>query len=266
MSPQETLSSRERVQLALNHQETDRIPIAMVCAEINPPAYRELERHLSVRAVNLWHSTWNHCSTSRRWRRPTWGPGSRLARTFGACAACPSPTVRAPMTRSTIYPLAKAHSTGDLARRRWPTTEWFDYSVLPDRIAAVQAGGEHCLMVTNGNIFESAWYMRGFEQIFLDLVLDPEFAHELMRRVTDFYVEHFRRLLAAAQGKVDLVFTADDIAGQQGLLMSLAMWEEFIKPYHLRLNRAIHELGAQGHLPYRRWGDGGRRRADRHGH
>ncbi len=41
-----TLSSRERVRLALEHQETDRIPIAMVCAGINPPAWRELETYL----------------------------------------------------------------------------------------------------------------------------------------------------------------------------------------------------------------------------
>ena len=41
--PQGTLSSRERVRLALEHRETDRIPIAIVCAGINPPARRELE-------------------------------------------------------------------------------------------------------------------------------------------------------------------------------------------------------------------------------
>ena len=85
--------------------------------------------------------------------------------------------------------------------------------------------------------------------------------------MTDFYVEHFTRVCwRPAQGRVDLVFTADDIAGQNGLLMSLAMWEKFIKPYHVRLNGAIHELRRQGHLPHRRRGDGGGRRADRHGH
>ena len=34
----ETLSPRERVRLALDHQVTDRIPLAMVCSGINPPA------------------------------------------------------------------------------------------------------------------------------------------------------------------------------------------------------------------------------------
>jgi uroporphyrinogen decarboxylase len=98
-------------------------------------------------------------------------------------------------------------------------------------------------MVANGNIFETSWYMRGFEQMFIDIALDPELAHGIMSHVTDFYVEHIRRILSAAQGQVDLVFTADDIGGQNGLLMSLGMWEQFIKPYHVRLNAVIHEYG-----------------------
>ena len=36
----EASSSRARVRLALAHLETDRIPIAMVCAGVNLPAYR----------------------------------------------------------------------------------------------------------------------------------------------------------------------------------------------------------------------------------
>jgi uroporphyrinogen decarboxylase len=58
-------------------------------------------------------------------------------------------------------------------------------------------------------------------------------------------VVHFERMLSAAQGRIDLAFTADDIGGQEGLLMSLAMWERFIKPHHTRLNRVIHEHGAK---------------------
>jgi hypothetical protein len=37
------LTSYERVSLALAHQETDRVPIAMVCSGINDPAGSEFE-------------------------------------------------------------------------------------------------------------------------------------------------------------------------------------------------------------------------------
>ena len=45
--PYSTLSHRERVRLALEHQETDRVPIAMVCSGINRPAYEALQRWLA---------------------------------------------------------------------------------------------------------------------------------------------------------------------------------------------------------------------------
>jgi uroporphyrinogen decarboxylase len=81
--------------------------------------------------------------------------------------------------------------------------------------------------------------------MFMDLVLNPELARGIMCRVTDFYVEHFTKMLSAGEGEIDLAFTADDIGGQEGLLISLEMWEENLKPYHDRLNKAIHEFGAK---------------------
>lgn len=143
------------------------------------------------------------------------------------------------------YLLAAVAHPGDLDAHRWPTTAWFDYASLPDRIAAAQDGRERCLMVANGNLFETAWYMRGFQRMFMDMIDHPELYHAIMERVTAFYVAHSRHMLATADGAVDLAFTADDIGGQHGLLMSLDMWETFLKPYHVRLNAAIHEFGAR---------------------
>jgi uroporphyrinogen decarboxylase len=75
--------------------------------------------------------------------------------------------------------------------------------------------------------------------------MNPKLAQAIFERVCGFYVEHFREILSVADGEIDLVFTADDIAGQEGLLMSLDMWSESIKPYHTRLNQTIHEFGAR---------------------
>jgi uroporphyrinogen decarboxylase len=99
-------------------------------------------------------------------------------------------------------------------------------------------------MVTNGNIFETTWYMRGFERALMDFSLNPELLHAILERVTDYYLGYFRKVLEAGRGQIDLVFTADDIGGQNGLLLSLPMWKEFIQPCHARLNRLIHEFGA----------------------
>jgi uroporphyrinogen decarboxylase len=136
-------------------------------------------------------------------------------------------------------------NVSELDRHAWPTVEWFDYTVMGERIAALQRDEPRALIAMNGNIFETSWYMRGLEQMMLDMALEEEMARAILGRVGDFYCEHFRRLLEAADGGIDLVFTADDIGGQQGLLMSLEMWSTFIKPQHERLNRIIHEFGAK---------------------
>lgn len=245
MSSLPALTHRERVLLALEHRETDRVPIAMVCSGINPPAYRALseylgrERGLSVEAylqplIDIRTIAPAYVGPPLEPRTDIWGV-RRRPMSYGA----------GEYDEIEFGPLAEAETPADLERHRWPTTDWFDYSVIQDRIAAVGREGDYCLMVENGNIFETSWYMRGFERTLMDLLANPELVDAILGRVTDFFVEHFRRILGSARGRVDLVFTADDIGGQEGLLMSRAIWEERIKPFHVRLNRAIHEFGAK---------------------
>ncbi len=143
------------------------------------------------------------------------------------------------------FPLAAGGGIPDLEAHRWPSPDWFDYEGLPDVITAALAGRDSCVMVGNGNIFETSWYMRGFEQMLMDVMTEEDLVHAIMERVTRFYGEFFRRVLAAARGRVDLIFTADDIGDQRGLLMPRERWERLIKPYHRRLNDVIHEGGAR---------------------
>jgi len=240
-----SLSSRERVRLALEHRETDRIPIAMVCSGINPPARRELERYLRrERGIDV--QRYLDAFIDIRNVDPAYiGPPLPPDGDIWGVRRKPVSYGTGSYDEIDYYPLAQIQSIDDLDKHRWPSAAWFNYSVLAERIAAAQAGGEHCLMISNGNIFETSWYMRGFEQMFIDFVLNPELAHAILERVTSFYVAHFTRMLQAAEGQVDLAFTADDVAGQSGLLMSLEMWEQFLKPYHTRLNQAIHEFGTK---------------------
>ncbi len=244
-----SLSHRERVRLALAHQPTDRIPIAMVCSGINPPAraalaaYLARERGLTVEAYLA--PLLDIAAIAPPYVGPPLAEGEDL---WGVRRAPVSYGLGA-YDEIIHYPLAEAQTEADLDRRRWPSPDWYDYAALPGRIAALQKsapGGPLCLMLSpGGNLFETSWYMRGFERSFMDLALNPDLFHAIMERVAEIYIAFCRRALAAAGGAIDLVFTADDIGSQRGLLMSLPMWEEHLKPYHVRLNAAIHEFGAK---------------------
>jgi uroporphyrinogen decarboxylase len=245
MPSKEALNGRERVRLALDHRTTDRVPVGMVCAGINPPAYRALEAWLradrGIGVEGYLAPIVDIMEVAPRYRGPAlppktdiWGV-TRRETSYGDGS----------YDEIERYPLAGALDGGGVARHRWPDPSWFDYGALGADIAAARAVSDRAVMVTNGNIFETAWYMRGFEQMLMDVMSDEELVHDIMTRVTDFYVAFFGRILDSVPGQVDLVFTADDIGGQRGLLMPYERWERLIKPHHARLNAAIHERGAR---------------------
>lgn len=212
----------------------------MVCAGINPPAHAQLEAYLQRnRGISV--AVYLQPLIDIKDVGPAY-IGPRLSEGVDIWGVR-----RAPISYGTgeydeivHYPLAGVENVDELDDYDWPSPDWYDYSSLPARIRAMQTEREYCLIVGTGNIFETAWYMRGFERFMLDMLLNPDLVYGIMSRVCEFYLTYFVRVLRAAHGKIDLVFTADDLAGQRGPLMSHRLWNEFIKPYHELMNHAIH--------------------------
>ncbi len=239
------LSHRERVRLALEHHETDRVPIAMICSGFGGDLAGQVDAYLKEqRGIGLEEYV-EPLIDVKTVGPPYVGPPLPARTDMWGVRRGPVSYGRGEYNEIEYYPLGDAETVADIEAHDWPSPDWFDYAVLPERIAALRREGDHCLMASNGNIFESSWYMRGFERMFMDLAVNPDLADAIAQHVADFYCEHFRRILGAADGEIDLVFTADDVGGQQGLLMSLSMWAEHIKPHHERMNAVIHDFGAK---------------------
>lgn len=90
-----------------------------------------------------------------------------------------------------------------------------------------------------GSIFETAWYMRGMEQLFMDIMTEPATSNFLLDRITDILVGSARHLAGA---DLDLLVLGDDIAMQTGMMMSLEMWRENFKPRLIRIIQAAKEV------------------------
>lgn len=244
------MSSRERVMTALEHRATDRIPF--VPGVLSTDVRRRLSECLGYSNAAELESNLQFLSDIRRVNPLYIGPGDRH------CILSPGKSIdiwgveRTSVSYGlgsyeeiTRYPLADVTDIADLDRFSWPEAAWFDAVNFRDQCQTIGSNRRYAIRLGNGNIFESSWYMRGLEQMLVDLLIDPELAWEIMRRVTDYFIAFFRRMLSAADGMVDIVFTADDIGQQQGLLMSLDLWEGLIKPHHVRLNRVLHEFGVK---------------------
>ena len=245
------MTSRERVLFALSHRETDRIPFSLF-AGINEPARKDLAAFLQMKSMEELDRFLDSQCDLKLVMPDYCGPAGRHVWREDGTHQDHWGVVRAPMYYGTgyyneisYYPLARVNDISELSSFAWPSVEWFNYETILAKIKAINTEEEHAIMTANGNIFECAWYMRGFERMLEDLVVDPELAWEIMSRVTDFLIGYFKGILEHAKGRIDLVFTADDLGHQEGLIVSPQLWEKMIKPHHVRMNKAIHEFGAK---------------------
>jgi uroporphyrinogen decarboxylase len=144
------------------------------------------------------------------------------------------------------YPLAEAQTQADVeAYSKWPKSEYWDWdSVLP-KIDALNQETHYHVRYEVGGVFEFAWALYGLDKFLIDMVLKPEVPRAILNCFTDLYIENVRNLLERVGDQLPMVYTYDDVAIQNGLLMSPAMWREFILPCHQRLNAVIKEYDTQ---------------------
>jgi uroporphyrinogen decarboxylase len=143
------------------------------------------------------------------------------------------------------YPLRDLGTLQAIKQYEFPRLRDMHVDEQVGEIKYLRKHSQQSIVLANANLFETSWYMRGLEQAFEDMMLRPDLIHFIMETVTSFFTDYFYEILKGCPGEIDMVFTADDIGHQDGLLLSLDMWEEFIKPYHVRINDMIHNMGAK---------------------
>jgi uroporphyrinogen decarboxylase len=144
----------------------------------------------------------------------------------------------------TGFPLAGIATPEAIDAYPWPDAGWFDYAGLA---AAIPADGTRAVQFSAGNPFELYCWMTGLEEAFINLVTEPALVRRALEHITDFLEAHLSRTLAAAAGRMDLVFLADDLGSQQGLLMSRETYRAVLQPFHRRLTEAVRRGAPEAH-------------------
>lgn len=101
----------------------------------------------------------------------------------------------------------------------------------PDRFHMVSIGF---------TLFERAWSLTGMENLMMYLMVEPDFVHDMLDRITEYNIKVIEN--AASLG-IDCVHFGDDWGAQNGLLIGADMWREFIKPRFARTCAAAHAHG-----------------------
>ncbi len=235
-------SSWERVEAALAHRQPDRVPFDFWAV---PEVVQHLREALDADDEEVLRLLGVDCRMVK-----TRYVGSRARELPDGSFICPWGTHRRHVANEfsvydeyASFPLAEAETAADVLNWEWATPDDWDVSGVREQCQRLNAGGRYHLRYEVGGIFEWAWSLRGFERFLLDLVEKPEVACAIMDRFTDVYIENTRRVIEAAGGLLDMVYTYDDVGIQNGLLMSARMWRKYILPRHQRLNAAIRSAG-----------------------
>lgn len=262
------MNSRERVNLALNRKEADRVPFDMGgtgVSLVHKTAYRNLREYLGLPAdePKIWFTIEQlaEFETDLADRLETdvtlvnpqpafdfefvfrgegnyeaftdeWGIGWRKPKEGGFYYDMYS------------HPLAKAQTLEDFKRYKFPDPlDDHRYKNLRrDAQAAIDSGRAVALAGPCSGALELCAWTRGFEQFYVDLALNPEFVTYMMGRTVEYKCAFWQRALTELDGLVDVVLEYDDLAGQKSLLFSPDMYRKHIKPLHKKLFDCIKQF------------------------
>jgi uroporphyrinogen decarboxylase len=148
-------------------------------------------------------------------------------------------------------PLLGKDEMEDLRSYRFPEIEWFDfehYRVVIDapdqdirdhrivKLSEIDRSERFFLNTAMMNsIFMTSIFLRGIEQMLIDLVADHSYADMLVGKVGEFCLEFCRMTLAKLGSKIDLYGIWDDFAAQEDLMISPDTWRRYYKPWHRRI-------------------------------
>ena len=131
------------------------------------------------------------------------------------------------------HPLAQAASLHELEAYPWPDFERLDFSYLRPAVEAIHAKGLAVFVWAECTVWETAWYLRSMENLFVDMACDEKMATCLFDIITDRACFRAKKF---AEADADILGLGDDIGMQSAPLMSTEMYRIWLKP---RLARII---------------------------
>ena len=157
-----------------------------------------------------------------------------------------------PMREDTYGALNEAQSMDDIVNHPWPSNDIMNFGHLKRQFEAARAGG-YAIRYGYGDIWQRALNVRGMENHLLDMIVHPEWVHYMSRKLTDFYLRDYSRAWEISGGNIDFFFICSDIGTQNGPLISIPMFKEFLAPYIREIADLVHGFGSK--LLYHTCGD-----------
>jgi uroporphyrinogen decarboxylase len=254
------MTSRERVLTTLHHMEPDRVPMGLGGSyySLNDDTYFALLGHLGLgapvepfRRYKTRNSNYYDDRILERLGidfRYVWSGFTELG------GAPPDTLVDAwgvrwqrmgPHIATVSPPLAGASIEG-VEKHPWPNVEkYLSLPELKERVKMLKKEGVYAIVaraVNSYGPFEQASVLRGREQFYMDMILEPDLTRLLIDKCTDVIVRLNEMYLDAVGKDIDVFeIPGDDYGGMEDLLISPRIFNEMIKPAHERIVKPMKE-------------------------
>jgi uroporphyrinogen decarboxylase len=267
------MNPRERVLMAVDHHEPDRVPITFGVPGLSsiwdeaPYGYRALCAEVGITAFDEPRIFPDSHSVENA--------SPRLLERFGAdlrwvCAGTERPHELLPdgttrdswlgfiTTQADIFvdvvnetaPLRDATDVAELdAYPYWPGEELLHEPAITagkaDEARRLQEAGYPVIAVPGAGavtIFHTYDFLRGFDTRFMDIYDNPRLFHALAERILELDIAYLEEFLPPIANDIDFVYMGDDLGSQRAPFMSLDTYREFIRPYQRRWIEASKRL------------------------
>jgi uroporphyrinogen decarboxylase len=121
-----------------------------------------------------------------------------------------------------------------------------DWAAVKGRIAAAESNGNHYVgSLEHGHAFQRLGYLRGYENLLLDMADNETRLSRLIEMVEDFSAELVRHYLDLGVG---MLRYPEDLGMQVGPMLSPEQFGRYIKPIYERLMVPAREAGCLVHM------------------
>jgi len=221
--PGQTVTPKQRVHAALRRQPTDRVPVFMW---FHPQTARHLGDLLEIPASAVGAAMGDDVRMT--WVNNNWAMEGVVHEHDGESHVDPWGVrwvKEGAFNQPVGFPLAGA-SREDLLAYEFPNDKIDFLMHLMDPVL-VQKERHFVGCDVSPCVFEMYWRLRGLENAILDIAMDPELTAAMFAKCAQFAILLSQRACALP---IDWLWSGDDVAGQDSMVMSPTAWRELIKP------------------------------------
>lgn len=146
---------------------------------------------------------------------------------------------------SVYQPYVGITSIKEAKKLRYPSPDWYDYSMIKTQCDKYDGYALYAGSMGHGDFLNGVAFCRGVQQVLLDVATeDPVYLYFVERRY-EFFYEQIKRILEAAEGKIDVVRFGDDLGTQNGPIINPKTFEKLFSPKYKSFFNLVHQYGAK---------------------